>query len=96
MKTLYILSHSPFQRTDYRLALELADENDAVLLIQNGVYLCGSITGCPVKIVEDAEKRGVKFFGLKEDLDARGIKSRWPVVDYKDAVELIFKYERTV
>ena len=26
MKTLYIISHSPFQRTDYRLALELADK----------------------------------------------------------------------
>ncbi|RKZ31469.1 sulfurtransferase complex subunit TusB [bacterium] len=96
MKTLYIISHSPFQRTDYRLALELADKEDAVLLIQNGVYLSGKLTGCPEEALAEAEKRGVKFFSIKEDIDARGIESRYPTVDYSGAIELIFKYERTV
>ena len=96
MKTLYIIHKSPYQRNDALLPLRHADSDDAVLLISNGVVMCSSVPKEISGKLASAEERGVKFFGLKEDLEARGLTSKFPTVDYKGAVELIFKYERTV
>jgi len=96
MNTLHIITSSPFRRKDAFLPLALADKDDAVLLMENGVVLCGPVPDCIVDEIAEAEKRGVKFFALREDLEARGLTSKWQTVDYSGAVELIFKYKRTV
>ncbi len=96
MSNLHIITHSPFRKTDALLSLDLADKGDAILLIENGVTICGPVPECVADKVKEAESRGVEFFALKEDLEARGLTSNWPTVDYLGAIELIFKYKRTV
>lgn len=98
MKTLYIISRSPFQRANLQFPLRIADKDDAILLISNGVILCSYIPGCDCisEAAASAKARGVRFYSVREDLEARGIEPKCDTVDYKGVVELITKYERVV
>ena len=98
MKTLYIVSRSPFQRTNVQFPLCIADKDDAILLISNGVILCSYVPGCDCisEATASAKARGVHFYAVKEDLEARGIEPKCDTVDYEGVIELITKYERVV
>ena len=96
MKTLYIISQSPYQRMETLFPFKIADKDDAVLLLQNGVLLCKSVPSCVADDFHRAIVRGVKIYGLKEDFEARGITPQCDVVDYKGAIKLFEQYDRTV
>lgn len=98
MKTLYIISLSPHQRTEGLLPFKLADKDDAILLMQSGVVLQKAVPSYLENDFSGAVARGVKIYALKEDLEARGITPtpQYNVVDYKGAIKLFEQYDRTV
>jgi len=97
MKILYIISQSPFKRRDPILYLRLAEAGDSVIFIQNGVYASRGMIGEMGEEFEEAKKRGVKFYFLKEDIEARGLSNCCEnVVDYDGFLKLIKENEKVV
>ncbi len=98
MKTLFVVSNSPFKRRDPLFYLKLADARDSVIFIQDGIY---AAKGMPTEIKEEFEKakqRGVNFYFLEEDLIARGFEHCCDenTVDYDQFLELIENHDRVV
>lgn len=96
MAVLFIISKSPFKRTEPLLYLKLAKQNDAVIFIQDGVI---AAQGGPEefrKELEEASGRGVEILFLKEDLEARGLQTDKKVVDYDGFLNLIETKEKVV
>ncbi|MGC1119638.1 MAG: sulfurtransferase complex subunit TusB [Candidatus Methanofastidiosia archaeon] len=54
-----------------------------ILFIEDGVYAVTSDQ------IHRAEQKGIKMYALKADLEARGIQSKIPVVDYTGFVDLV-------
>ncbi len=95
MDTLYVISRSPFQRSEPFLNFELAEKGDGVLFIQSGV----SILKNPGDILKNLKEKDVEIYAGKEDLQARAIKTDSPevnIVDYDAVAELLLKYKRAV
>ncbi|RKY99334.1 MAG: sulfurtransferase complex subunit TusB [Candidatus Hydrothermota bacterium] len=94
---LYIISQSPFKRRDGILYLKLAEADDAVIFIQNGVYAKRAMPTEMKSALEDAVKRGVKVYFLKEDLEARGLSSEGEdIIDYDGFLDLIESHSKIV
>lgn len=96
MKTLYMITKSPHMRAEAALPFRIADPDDGILLIQNGVVMCKSIPSDIEEFVADAKDRGVTMYVCKEDLEARGFTSECNIISYDEIVDLIDKYERIV
>ena len=97
MANLFIISTSPFKRREHNMHLYLAKENDAVIFIQNGVYIAQGMPPDLKSIIEEKKKQKVKFYALKEDMKARGIKGFFgDVVDYDGFLELIETYDKVI
>lgn len=97
MGRLFIISNSPFKRMESRSLVHLTRKDDAVIFIQNGVYIALNIPKDLREKIEEKKKEGVKFYALYEDLEARGIKSFFgEIVNYDGFLELIEKYERII
>ena len=96
MKTLYMITQSPYKRFEGALPFKLADKEDAILLIQDGVLLCQSCPPCYKEAVANAKARGVKMYSCQEDIVARGVVSKCTNLNYDEIVDLIFAYERVV
>ncbi len=98
MGNLFLVTRSPFSRRDALLALGLAQNRDVICFIQDGVYAAHRIPDELGAAIESAEKRGVQFSVLREDLEARGITpaARFKTIDYNDLVGLIIDSKRTV
>ncbi len=97
MGRLFIVSTSPFKRTESRTHIYLARKDDGVIFIQNGVYVSLRIPDDLAEKIEEKKKEGVKFYALKEDLEARGIKTFFgEIVDYDGFLELIEKYDKVI
>ena len=95
MKTLYIISRSPFLRKEGKLPFELADDSDGILLIQNGVLLCNATPEWMKDIVDRAVSSNVKIYACKEDVEARGISSsKFDLLSYDEIIDLFEKYDR--
>ena len=95
MNTLYVISRSPFQRSEPFLNFELAEKGDGVLFIQCGV----NILKKPDDILKNLKEKGVELYAGKEDIQARAINTDTPdvnIVDYDDIAELLLKYDRAV
>ncbi len=95
MDTLYVISNSPFQRSEAYLNFELAEKGDGVLFIQSGV----SILKNPGDIFKNLKEKNVELYACKEDLQARAIKAdaqNVNIVDYDAVAELLLKYKRAV
>ncbi len=96
MKTLYIISRSPFMRLETNLPFLIADKDDAILLIQNGVIFCKSQPEHIKKDIRLAKERGVKLYVCKEDLEVRGLSPSCQPVSYEEIIDLFEKYSRIV
>ncbi|MGQ9856837.1 MAG: sulfurtransferase complex subunit TusB [Fervidobacterium sp.] len=75
-----------------RVKFEIANENDKIVLIQNGVFFA---------VVEDVTKlTKAEVYALKNDLEARGFCTadvkNVKLVDYDGLVELIEKEEKFI
>ena len=69
MSILHTVNKSPFQKIDLKSCLAHASDDDAVLMIEDGVY--GAIAGTDAaKMVADAK---ADIYVLGADLAARGI-----------------------
>lgn len=85
MKNLWLLSKNADEET-ISLFARSADQSDAVVLLQDGVYLLtkqGFSPACPL-------------YALRPDVSARGIKTEANQITYADLVDLILRYDRTI
>ncbi len=97
MGRLFIVSTSPFKRLESRTHIYLAREGDSVIFIQNGVYVALSVPSDLKEGIEKKKKEGVKFYALREDMDARGVKEFFgEVVDYDGFLDLIEKHDKVI
>lgn len=86
---LHILTQSPGTDT-FRQCLDAVNQDDGLLLIQNGVYANpGQHISSPV----------AKIYALSADRQARGLTDSdhdTQVIDYDEFVALTLKYDKTV
>jgi tRNA 2-thiouridine synthesizing protein B len=96
MGTLYCLSHSPSADPFQAHLLELAAEGDGVVLIEDAVYAAGPAATPLTAPVAAARQRGVRVWALTADLEARGVSTDLPAVDYPGFVDLVVSHDRFV
>jgi tRNA 2-thiouridine synthesizing protein B len=98
MSTLHTINKSPFDRSSLDSCLRVINDNDAILLIEDGIYAATSGT-----IFSNAVKAAAKthsVYVLGPDLSARGMKEDGLVegvriVDYKGFVDLVTENDMT-
>ena len=74
--------------------LKVVQDQDSVLLIEDGVYLLNRIAGLPLTA-------GITVYALREDLQARGFsESELPsgiaAIGYDEFVALVCKHQRSL
>ena len=82
---LFIINKSPFASRALDSCLQVADKGDTILFIEDGVF-AGRLTN-----LEKVKEKGIVLYALKADVEARGISSSLPVVDYDGLVNLVEK-----
>jgi tRNA 2-thiouridine synthesizing protein B len=82
---LFIINKSPFSSKSFESCLRVATSNDTILLIEDGVLAVKSDE------IQKAEEKGITVYALKSDVEARGIVSAVPAVDYEGFVDLVEK-----
>lgn len=93
---LHIINKSPYERDNLESCLRHASKDNAVLLIEDGVYaaLQGSAAAKTIGPAMDA----VSFYVLDADLEARGIKDKVmdgvTQIDYAGFVDLVTESDR--
>jgi sulfur relay protein TusB/DsrH len=98
-RMLHLVTRSPFMRNECRTTFRLARGGDGVLFLQDGVVAAG---GLPADLWAQTQKlrsQGVRFYVLKEDLDARALKLNTlgaQLVDYDELLELFGEYDLLV
>lgn len=80
---LFIINKNPFASRSFESCVNIAGIDDVILFIEDGVY---AVTSDQIR---QAEQKGIKLYGLKADLEARGIQTALPVVDYGGFVDLV-------
>jgi tRNA 2-thiouridine synthesizing protein B len=80
---LFIINKSPFASRSFESCVNIAGTNDVILFIEDGVYAVAS------NEVHQAQQKGIKLYALKADLEARGVQTTLPVVDYEGFVDLV-------
>lgn len=80
---LFIICKSPFASRSLDSCLQIADTGDTILFIEDGVF------AATLKNLEKVAERGIALYALKADVEARGIQSLIPVVDYEGFVDLV-------
>jgi tRNA 2-thiouridine synthesizing protein B len=90
MSILHTVNKSPFQKNDLKSCLNHANSDDAILLIEDGVY--GALSGTEFSLL--TSKCDTDIYCLKGDLAARGIDADKvsdgvKVVDYDGFVDLV-------
>ncbi len=82
---LFILNKSPFASKSLDSCLKVAQNGDTLLLIEDGVLAVKSGE------LEKAKEREIRVYALRADVEARGVTSSVPVVDYEGFVDLVEK-----
>lgn len=98
MGMLFVISRTVYERREFDIDIELAEKEDGVIFIQDGVLILKRVPEELVEIFERAKKRNVKFYALKEDLEARGVKPKegFEIVDYDGFLDLLKKYDKAI
>jgi tRNA 2-thiouridine synthesizing protein B len=96
MSTLHTINKSPFDRNSLESCLRVISDNDAVLLIEDGVY---AATGTSFSKVVAAAAKSHTVYVLGPDLSARGMKEDGivegvKVVDYEGFVDLVTENDK--
>jgi tRNA 2-thiouridine synthesizing protein B len=97
MSTLHTVNKSSFTHTTLLSCLQICDDNDDILLLEDGVF--GAITSSPyAELLSSTPLRGVKIFAISNDIKARGLQEKLHVniiiTDYNGFVELSIKHQR--
>jgi tRNA 2-thiouridine synthesizing protein B len=96
MSTLHIISSSPFQTPALQSALKVVLKDDAILLIENGVY---AAVDEPKLTQMLAAAHGLMVYALVEDVNARALPSlakQVIKVSYADFVQLVCRHHNSV
>lgn len=97
MATLHTVNKSPFETGALLSCLNHCKPDDAVLLIEDGVY--GALEASSVADPVRAAAADVAVFALDGDLKARGIAGKLmgevETVGYDGFVDLVVEYDRT-
>ncbi|MGI9862607.1 sulfurtransferase complex subunit TusB [Moorella naiadis] len=98
-----MLTHSPFQRLDYRRNLRLAmtQPGSEVVLLQDAVLSLQQAPADYQAMVDRARNQGINFYALAPDLQARGLDTGVPypgirIIDYGEMVDLIVKHGKVL
>ena len=92
MKTLFIFTKSPYHCREMEEWLPRADENDAVLLIQDAVV---GLNGGTPHGLEKLKTMNGRLFASKADVTARGVHVKnGAIIDDAEIVKLIAEYDR--
>lgn len=97
MSTLHIVSASPFDSHALQSALAAASQNDAILLIQNGVY--AAVEAPKINVMMAAIPPELAIYALAEDVEARALASMRKninKVSYSDFVNLVCQHRNSV
>jgi sulfur relay protein TusB/DsrH len=93
MSTLHTISKSPKSQL-LSECLPLVNKGDGILFIEDGVYYCVNN-----KLLNDFEL-DITWYGLKEDVDARGLKlddiKAIHVINYKIFVEMCEEFDKVI
>ncbi len=84
MSCLHSLSSSPQSISLQRMRASLGDD-DAVLLMADGVYCCDQLAAINVPV-----------YVIAEDADARGVAHTMKAINYQDMVELVIAHAKQV
>lgn len=101
MSTLHIISASPFASGALPRCLSVYAPGDALLFIQNGVYIVQKpalLTGAGLS-GKDLTGRGTETHVLTEDLNARGLTAdpqHLQQVDYDGFVTLVCRHRNSI
>ncbi|WP_111640819.1 sulfurtransferase complex subunit TusB [Marinimicrobium alkaliphilum] len=75
MSTLHTVNKSPFNHATLSQCARLCHDQDAIVLLEDGVY--GALTSSPCATdLASLLARGVALFALECDLRARGLEAR--------------------
>ena len=96
MKTLFILSKSPFMHPEAASTLKLASKGDAILFIHDAVVALKHAPRYFSEALESLAGKEVHLYALEEDCEARGIESSIANVTYERLVDLIADSKRVV
>jgi tRNA 2-thiouridine synthesizing protein B len=97
MSSLHIVSGSAFQTSALARAIALVQADDAILLIEDGVY--GAANTDANQTLLAALPEGVSLYVLSEDLAARALPSRlsrFNEVTYAGFVDLVCQHNNSV
>ena len=88
--TLHIVNKSPFSHRGLQRCLDLAQKEDGIILIEDGVYGCQQLQ-------TDPRAGDLKCYALQEDCQARNADTgSIDQVDYDGFVALCSTYQKTV
>lgn len=94
---LHIINKSPFENNNLESCVNLIDENDLILLIEDGVI--GATKTKKSAIIAELVKNG-KVYALEEDLKARGILENVSdgikLTNYQGFVDLVVEHDTPV
>ena len=95
MAMLHIVNKSPFERNSLSACLRMAKKGSSVLLIEDGIYASTKNTTVTPEVTD---AKGIKFYVLGPDLEARGMKESnlidgMSIVDYGGFVDLVTEHD---
>lgn len=98
MATLHTVNKSPFATHTLLSCLDHAQDGDAILMIEDGVY--GGLAGSALSEAVAARVGTVRIHVLSEDMEARGIDASRLIegvgaVGYDGFVEMVAGTDRT-
>ena len=90
--TLHTVNQSPFEHGALAQCLCYAQESDAILLLENGVYAALNTQPLAEKLM------GKHCYAIEADINARGLSNKLAtniqLIDFTDFVRLSVQYKR--
>lgn len=91
--TLFLVSQSPYRAKNLSTLLRLIASADAVAFIQDGVYFSQNLPPDVEDLLSKIREKGVTFYFLEPDLNARGLGCTMNTVTYDGLLDLIEKHD---
>jgi len=87
--TLHLIQRSPFTNTVLKDCLNIADPQDSILLMEDGVY------GLQHPLMQQTQ---LTAYALQEDISARGLNSKKSIkeIDYCEFVNLCSQHKHVI
>lgn len=95
MSTLHTINKSPFLNSALSSCIKICSTNDAILLLEDGVF--GAIKSTPLSAqLQELMHSGVRLFAISADIKARGLTEKLlasiELVDYDSFVQLTVEH----